>query len=195
MEEKKLQTHIQQLESELAASIAREEALRSSKKSSRFIAMIKNPDSKLGKLFRLPRTLFRLATNKNLRAELRQKNISSSPSINPSVLPFSIDFFVNSSARPRINLILNSLEKTPIKNSIALAMASSCELRVIFTAQSNNPKLFLDYLKKEKLENDINISFYSSFDESIRGDGKFRLEVSDDDIFISSVRNYINDNR
>ena len=79
------EAYVKALEEELKASLEREWALSNDnlsfagfvgkkiKKTSLYKNILSNPDSKVGKVARAPRTMLRLARNPEIRKELAQK--------------------------------------------------------------------------------------------------------------------------
>lgn len=190
-----LKKRIADLESELAASIQREELLLKQKRGvkSRIKGLIKrtkiwsvlsNPDSKIGYFAKTPKTSLEGIKDPALMKEIKEK--SAKLSTKQGLILSPVHFFWGSDDRRRINVIMEELDPYLIKIGTDIANDSKAELRIITVNEDVNPIKYKEIIKKHKIPGANSISFYSIIGQNIRNK-HFELEIAENDIIISKA--------
>lgn len=196
-----LRQQIHDLESELSASIRREEMrnntasgggslkqkIKNKVKRTRLWRAADDPDDKLGKIIRSPRTIMRILTNPNVAKEVREKNRHIKKSRkSEEALFMPIRFFFNNSSQKRINVILTEIDLDLIEMGIGLARSSENELRIIGTMTQVDAVWYRKMVAEKKLSKYSNVSFYNTVAQAKRVK-TFELEVSRNDVFLTKA--------
>ena len=189
-----LQQVIESLESELKASLERERKLeeqaKTAKKESWFMSKVHDPGSRLGKVVRLPRTVYRVVRYPEVRQELRgetsKKNERKEGSgVEDNTPRFaSLKFFYGEDTTPRVNLVVRRIEKELLKKAIELANSGDgCELRVVTYGEKAGVMKYREFKNEKGFPTAKKISFYSTVDQAKR-DNPFELEMGKNDLFL-----------
>lgn len=194
-----LKKRINDLESELAASMKREELkvvvansggslkqkVKNRIKRSRLWRAADDPNDKLGKVIRSPRTIARIMTNPSVTKEIWAKNrhIKDGRENKKDVF-MPIRFFFGEDGQKRVNVVLEEIDLGLIKMGILLADREGIALRIVATKEKIDVIWYRKMIKEKKLPKFDNISFYNTTEQNIRAK-TFELEVSKNDIFLT----------
>lgn len=200
-EVEELKKQIRDLESELAASMRREELkvavasgggslkqkIKNKIKSTRLWRAADDPNDKLGKVIRSPRTIARIITSPSVAREVREKNrhIKKSNQNKKSVF-MPIRFFLKEGEIKRINVVLTEIDLDLIKMGILLAEKEGLELRIVATKEKVDSVWYRKMVKDKKIPKFNNVSFYNTTEQNVRAK-TFELEVSGSDIFLTKA--------
>ena len=195
-ETENLKQQIRSLQNELRASMRREELLQNPTsgggtfsqrlKRTAVWRVIEDPNSKMGKIARSPRTIYRIAKNPNILKEKMQdkKNQGGGESETKSLF-LPIKFFFRNDDEKRINLVLNKFnDEEIIKEAIELANRDGVEIRIVTCGESSAAMKYKRMVDEKKIPKAKQVSFYSSYDQSKKKD-VFELEIGNNDIFIT----------
>ena len=200
-----LREQVDALKSELEASICREElakkptgggaTLKLKIKKTKFGRILMDPSSKLGKLFRLPRTIYRLIRHPGIIKELYREKTKKNSAVNEMALSEKhkfapIRFFESETNEKRVNLVVEKLDSDLLEYAIILANSEKCGLRIITCSESVDPLKYKTLVKRKGIEGPQNVEFYSSYDQNERN-RVFELEIGDKDIFVSVAKGFI----
>ncbi len=199
MKKEELEELVKNLESELSASMRREEllldpsggesSLRRKLKRTRLGRAVLNPNSKLGKIARAPRTAFRLLRNPRLIGEIKNEkkcDVRDGEEIAKDELFVPIKFFKAKGGERRVNLVLERLDPVLLGIAISVANSNKMELRIVTYSEKADPIKYNDMIKKNKLSKAERVSFYSSVDQKYKNK-VFELEINEDDVFITKA--------
>ncbi len=193
---------IADLKSELEASMRREDILLGGHGAGSEIKRVlkntalgraaQNPNSKVGKVVRAPRTVYRIIRKPSILKEIyggvdkgnEKKSEEVSKDLRERIVP--IDYFYGVNNPKRINLVVKELSNEMVKKAVMLANVDGSELRVVTFSESVDPLKFNEIVEKEKLPKLKKISFYSSVDQDIK-DKVFKLEIGKNDIFLTAL--------
>ncbi|MBR3172514.1 hypothetical protein IKF21_01170 [Candidatus Saccharibacteria bacterium] len=196
-----LKKQISDLENELAASMRREELkkivdssggslkqkVKNKIKSTRLWRAADDPNDKLGKIIRSPRTITRIVTNPSVVKEIKEKNKHVKCGKNKKNDIFMpIKFFFSEDDRKRINVVLVEIDLEMIKMGILLAKEKNMELRIVATKEKVDTVWYRKMIKDNILPKCSDISFYNTTEQNIRAK-TFELEVSRGDIFLTKA--------
>lgn len=198
-----LKKQIEDLESELLASMKREEMrvvangsgslkqkIKNKIKSTRLWRAADDPNDKLGKVIRSPRTIVRVITNPSVAKEIREKNRHiKDDKKNEERIFMPIRFFFGEGSLRRVNVMLTEIDLELIRMGIVLADKEALELRVVTTKEKIDAVWYRKMIKDKKLPKFNNISFYNAMEQNIRAK-VFELEISENDIFLTKAWNY-----
>lgn len=199
-ENRELKRQVESLKSELEASIRREDALLHPHRGRDYIKqrikntaigkVATNPDSVGGKLIRLPRTMYRIATHPSVVKDIRNKkekdSYKKSKSSKVEEILAPVRFFVGVNNPQRVNLLVERLDEKMLKMAIDLANGEDIELRVVTCGEGAGSAKYAKFLKNKLVPKAKSISFYSSIDQ-IQKNEIFELEVGENDIFLSKA--------
>lgn len=199
---KELKKQIEDLKSELEASIKREEMkgeagsvsmgrrVKNRIKRTSVWRAADNPNSRVGKVVRSPRTMFRILTNPDVAKDIKEKNahIKNAKKGDKANIFMPIKFFSGESDQERINVVLEDVELELIEMGILLANEKGIEVRMITTKEKFDPVLYRKMVKDKKIPKAESISFYNTTEQNIRAK-TFELEVSKNDIFLTKAWN------
>lgn len=198
-----LKKQIEDLESELLASMKREEMkvtagngeslkqkIKNKIKSTRLWRAADDPNDKLGKVVRSPRTIARIIINPSVVKEIREKNKHvKGGKKNEERIFMPVRFFFGERSSRRVNVMLTEIDLELIKMGIVLADKEALELRVVATKEKVDAVWYRKMIKGKKLPKFNNISFYNTTEQNTRAK-VFELEVSENDIFLTKAWNY-----
>ncbi len=199
---------IKDLESELDASIRREElltnpgklgSLKTAVKRTKLGRIAANPSSRLGKIVRAPRTVVRIIRHPSLIQDIKKRKQSTPPapkleSANlPPAITIPINYLAIDNSQTRVNFVISSLDTlddariSTLKHTLSLADSLHAKLRIIFCSVASDPTGFQKYLTKHHLKTNADLEFYSSLDQAKKGEKQYLLEVGPNDLFINVV--------
>lgn len=196
-----LERTIESLESELAASLEREALLQNTGgegtqnfkekfKRTSIGRVAADPRSSLGKIVRLPRTVFRIMMYPEVAKDILRKRSKSSRDISFEVknkeLFAPIKFFYDDNDQKRVNLVLNKIDLKMMKMAIELANKENAELRVVTCAEKADPMKYREWVKQKKMPKAKQITFYSSYDQN-KKDKIFELEIGKNEVFLTEA--------
>lgn len=206
MEEENLRLKqlVEDLKSELTAAMRREElltnpmggavTLKQKLRVTKLGRMATDPNSKLGKVVRLPRTIYRIVRNPSILKEMRKEgkkcqkmvNVESSDQKNVDEMPLfvPIKFFLSSEEKKRLNVVTEKIDEDLMGLVVPMANKNNLELRVVTYGAPAEPNIYSKMVKEKKIPAAKKISFYSSYDQSVKNK-IFELEVGKNDIFIT----------
>ena len=195
-EAESLKKQVEALQNELKASIRREEllqnptsgggSLKQKLKRTAVWRIIADPNSKMGKIARSPRTIYRIMKNPNILKEKKQdkQNQGGGDAEEKSIF-MPVKFFVRDDDKRRVNLVLERFEDVEImRMAIELANREKAELRVVTCSESSAAMKYKKLVDEKDIPKAKEISFYSSYDQSKKKD-IFELEVGNNDVFIT----------
>lgn len=191
---KELEQAVASLEEELKASLAREEALeehmRAPKKELWLRAKVNDPGSKVGKVIRLPRTIYRIVRYPDVRRSMRgEEPVASEKKEDVEVkdegVKFApVKFFHGNDSLMRVNLVVREVREEMLKRAIEFANQNKCELRVVTYGEKNAVLRYRKMKAKKGFPAAEKISFYSSVDQAKRNN-PFELEIGKNDMFLA----------
>lgn len=194
--EKELRQMISSLEDELKASMEREnkleEELKSPKKVSWIRSRINDPGSKVGKVIRLPRTVYRIVRYPEVRRELRgdpplavkDDKKDNDTGAEQEALSFApLAFFYSEDDTPRINLVVRKISENVLRSAIEFSNSGDYELRVVTYGEKAGVMKYREMEKIKGFPKAKNICFYSSVDQAKRKN-PFELEIGKNDLFL-----------
>lgn len=195
-----LKKQIESLKSELAASMRREELkdisngsrnsyrqkIKNKIKSTRLWKAADDPNDKLGKIIRSPRTIMRIITNPRVVKEIREKNnhVRKKDDDNNNEIFMPIRFFFGKNSEKRINVILDEIDMDMVRMGAMLANSENVELRVVATKEKVDAVWYRQMIKKKSLPEIGNVSFYNTTEQNTRA-RVFELEISENDVFLT----------
>ena len=196
---KELQRQVEDLKSELAAAMRREELLlnpvggggkiKQKIRRTKIGRIAMDPNSKLGKVVRSPRTIMRIVRHPGILKEIKnEKNKSSkngeidTDTAKPLFVP--IKFFLGDYDETRINVVSEGMDKDLISLAIEVANKNNAELRVVSFGKGARQMEYRELVSKKKIPKAKRISFYSSVDQKSKSK-IFELEVGKNDVFIT----------
>jgi hypothetical protein len=192
---KHLKQENESLRSELEASAYREKLLADPDRNAGFLKraikktalgrMASDPNSKIGKVVRSPRSAIRIMLHPSIIKDIKKKNnpVESNDIFNAFA---PVKFFISEGCDKRINLLVSAIDENYLKMGIQLANDRKLELRVITYGEEAASMKYRELVKKKKIQAAKKISFYSSVDQAVKKDC-FMLEVNKDDVFITSL--------
>lgn len=194
-ENRELKKQIADLESELEASLKREELLRSPVsgkktikekiKATKLGKAATNPNTKAGKIVRSPKTVRYITRHPNLLKEILSKGKVLNPKSKCITAP--VKFFLNNNDdTKRINLLVEKLDKDMLEKGIFLAKKTDSELRIITTLEPLVSIKYKNFIKELNLADLPPTSFYSSLDQNKKKD-VFELEIGKNDVLLTKV--------
>lgn len=191
-----LRRQIESLESELMASMRREEMrhvaesgggslrqrIKNKIKGTKIWQAADDPNNKLGKVIRSPRTVARIVTNPSVVKEIRNKNkhVSGKEKMDIYV---PIKFFLSEEETKRVNVVLEDEDLDLTKMGIKLANMEGIAIRIVGTKKKLDAAWYRKMVNDGKIPKANNISFYSTVEQAGRTK-MFELEVSKNDIFL-----------
>ncbi|MBQ3430499.1 hypothetical protein IJG20_00090 [Candidatus Saccharibacteria bacterium] len=199
-----LEQRINDLESELNASIKREElllrpaadkkTLKEVLKTTRLGKIASNPNSKAGKVIRLPRTVYRIIRHPSILRDIfgerntQKTTLSQTSRTKKEKSLFApIKFYYSDEKQKRVNLVAKKLDIEKLRESIALANAIDAGLRIITTSEAADPIQYNRMIKKGNIKNvPKTVEFYSSLDQADKKE-PFELEIGKQDIFLTEA--------
>lgn len=201
---KELEQLVKDLESELEAAMRREELLlnpvggsgklKQKIKRTKLGRIAADPNSKVGKIVRSPRTIYRLIIHPSIIREMRAEKQKGQESSNdsdrdgnkPIFVP--IKFFQNRDINRRVNVVSEKFDTELTAAAVEIANKKDMELRIVTYGEGADPMQYNRAVEKKKLNKAKKISFYSSVDQNLKNK-VFELEVGDGDIFITRAWN------
>ncbi len=195
-ENKELKKKIRSLESELEASMVREEMLRATPATSevglkqkfyqtRIGRIAQDPNSKVGKIIRMPRTLYRIIRNPDVRREVFKTQQDQSERVESNIFA-PIRFFASDCDEKRVNVVTEKFEPEILKMGVDIARKQGAKLRVITCGEGVATLKYREMVKRGEIKEFKGISFYSSYDQSLKGK-VFELEVGEGEVFLTKV--------
>lgn len=198
-----LRKRINDLESELAASMRREELrvavasnggslkqkIKNRIKRSRLWRVADDPNDKLGKVIRSPRTIARIVTNPSVAKEIWAKNrhIKDDGEKKEDIF-MPIKFFFGEDGQKRVNVVLEEIDLELIRMGILLADKVGVPLRIVATKKRIDAVWYRKMIKEKKIMKFDDISFYNTTEQNMKAK-TFELEISKDDIFLTKAWN------
>ena len=203
---KEYQPTIDDLKSELAASMEREEQLRKEKASlvaeletlpktidPYIVRLYHNPNSMIGFILRLPRSCYRVIRHPSKLKEVFTRRLQittategkSAEKKQEGSLFAPIQFFTTDSCEPRLNLIIPTLDSELLPSAIRIANHEKLSLRIVLTSESADPQLLNHIMRKKNLERPQKLLLYSSLDESEQTK-TFRLEIGKQETILTT---------
>ena len=149
-----------------------------------------DPNSKMGKVIRSPRTIFRIVVNPSVIKDIRARNghIKEKKETNKQDIFAPVKFFVGEDTQIRINVVLEGEDLDLVKTGIMLANEKKVELRIITTKERFDSVIYGKMVRAKQIPRANNISFYDAVEQY--GKAKmFELEVSRGDIFLTRAWN------
>lgn len=149
-----------------------------------------DPNSKIGKLIRSPRTIFRIVTNPSVVSEIRARNghVKKAKKTGEQDIFAPIKFFVGEDTQKRINIVLVEEDLELIGMGILLANEEKVEVRIITTKKKFDSVRYREMVKTKKIPKAENVSFYDAVEQNGRLK-LFELEVSSGDVFLTRAWN------
>ncbi len=188
---KELKKQVEDLKSELEASLRREEVLANTNtgikakiKRTWIYRVASNPKSKVGKIIRLPRTIFRLSKNPSIVEKIREKKEKNEKSKKNDLIFVPIRFFFGADNKKKINIIMEEKELELLKIGIELANKEKLEARIVVVKGCFQSTEYREMVKQKVLPRASKISFYNVAEQEVRTT-PFELEVSREDIFLT----------
>lgn len=199
---KKLKQQIEDLKSELTAEKQRQgigvvvskpslvRRVKEKIKRSILWRIADDPNSKMGKLIRSPRTIFRIVTNPSVIKDIRARNghIRKTEKTGKQDIFVPIKFFVSEDTQKRMNVVLIEEDLELIRMGISLANEEKIEVRIITTKEKFDSVRYREMVKTKKIPKADNISFYDAVEQQGRTK-VFELEVSSGDVFLTKAWN------
>lgn len=192
----KLKREIENLQNELAASMRREELLQNPAngggtlkqrlKRTATWRIIADPKSKMGKLARSPRTIYRIVKNPNiLKEKFQDEQKQGGGNDEEKSLLMPIKFYFSEDTKKRVNLVIEKLnDEELLKKAIELANKDGAELRIITYGEGAATMKYKKLVDAKKVPKAKEISFYSSKDQKFKK-YVFELEVGKNEIFLT----------
>lgn len=195
-EVKILKRQVESLQNELKASMRREEqlqnpaggggSLKQRLKRTAVWRIVADPNSKMGKIARSPRTIYRIARNPNiLKEKMQDEKSQGGGEKEEKALFVPIKFFFREDDTKRVNLVVDRFNDIElIKMAVELSNKEKAELRVVTCAESSVVMKYKRMVEKGEIPKAKEVSFYSSSDQSKKKD-VFELEIGNRDVFIT----------
>ena len=192
----KLKETISELEEELLAETQRKETedggasksngrggLKQKIKESPIGRMAADPNSKAGKIIRLPRTVYRIVLHPTVMKDIFATHEEVAEE-KPLFVP--IEFFVSDYDKTRFNVVMEEFDEKMLKMAAELAKTNKAELRVITCSEEAATMKYKKLVEKGKIPKVDEISFYSTVDQKTKRT-VFQLEVGKNDIFLTKA--------
>lgn len=199
-ENAELKKTIKSLESELEASMRREDmllhshgrlgAIKERLKNTAIGRVAANPNSTAGKVVRLPRTIYRIVLHPSIVKDIRQKNSGDDGwkkidgEVEDILVP--IRYIMGSDNSRRLNLVVEKIDVEMLRMAIELANKENIELRVVTYGMGAGSVDYGKMVKNKKIPKAKNISFYSSVDQ-MKKNKIFELEIGKNDTFLTTA--------
>lgn len=195
---KKLKQQIEDLKSELTAEkqrqgigvvVSKPSLTRRAKEKIKRSVLWKiadDPNSKMGKIIRSPRTVCRIVTNPSVIKDIRARSghVKKAKKIDEQDIFVPIKFFVGEDTQERVNVVLEGEDLDLIRMGISLANEKKVELRIITTRERFDSIIYGKMVKAKQIPKAENISFYDAVEQQKRAK-VFELEVSSGDVFLT----------
>ncbi len=199
MKEEKLKKKINDLKSELEASMRREELLmnpggqsgsiKQKVKATKLGKVAADPNSRVGKIVRSPRTIYRIFTHPSIIKDFIGEKIKKNKKgeriggeIADIFVP--VKFFYSDDCPRRVNVLMQKFDPGILMQAVQVANNENLELRVITYGEPVAQIKYKNLLDQKKIPKAKKISFYSSVDQASRKE-IFMLEVNSNDIFMT----------
>lgn len=145
--------------------------------------MAADPSSMMGKVIRMPRTVYRIVRHPSVMKDIfvtKEEIVERGPLFAP------IKFYLSDYEELRFNVVMEEFNIEMMKLAAELANKNKAELRVITCKEEAATMKYKELVNKKKLPKVKEISFYSSFDQEVKRT-VFELEVGKNDIFLTKA--------